>query len=49
MKNGAGLGIITLALKFKSKMKYQFEHFEGDLYYYSLNIATHESVVNIEG
>lgn len=39
-ESGAGLGIITIALKFNSKMMYQFKRFDDDLHYYNLNINT---------
>lgn len=39
-KNGAGLGVITIALKFKSKINYEFKQFGSDLFYYCMNVET---------
>lgn len=36
--NGAGLGIITIALKFNSKMNGKFRPYDKNLYYYSLEV-----------
>ncbi len=37
-KNGAGLGIITIALKFNTEVQFTFKPINNDLYYYNLII-----------
>lgn len=38
--SGAGLGIITIALKFSSKIEFQFKPSGKNLYYYNINVDT---------